>query len=59
MWSELFNLNKDALLQQMDIFAEEFNALRDILKSGDIDAMRDKMRTSTERRAYFDKQSKS
>ena len=59
MWSELFNLNKDALLQQMDTFAEEFNALRDILKSGDIDAMRDKMRTSTERRARFDKQSKS
>lgn len=59
MWSELFNLNKDALLQQMDIFAEEFNALRDILKSGDIDAMRDKMRTSTERRARFDKKSKS
>ena len=59
MWSELFNLNKDALLQQMDIFTEEFNALRDILKSGDIDAMRDKMRTSTERRARFDKKSKS
>ena len=59
MWSELFNLNKEALLKQMDIFSEEFNTLRGILESGDIDAMRDKMRTSTARRARFDQKSRS
>ena len=54
MWSELFNLNKDALLRQMDIFAEEFSTLRAILAAGDMDAMREKMKESTKRRALFD-----
>ena len=55
MWSELFLLNKDDLLEQMDTFLAEFNELRDMLANDDVDGMRAKMRLSTERRAYFDK----
>ncbi len=55
MWSALFDLNKDALLRQMDIFEKEFNFLKTILKEGDVTAMRQKMQLSTERRAHFEK----
>ena len=55
MWSELFMMNKDALLRQMDAFASEFTALRQMLADGDVEAMKEKMRVSTERRAWFDK----
>ncbi|MBQ3301135.1 MAG: prephenate dehydrogenase [Eggerthellaceae bacterium] len=54
MWSELFLLNKDDLLEQMDTFLKEFTELRDMLSSEDVEGLRDKMRLSTERRAYFD-----
>ena len=55
MWSELFVLNKDDLLAQMDTFAKEFGELRDLLAAEDMAGLREKMRLSTERRAYFDK----
>ena len=55
MWSELFRLNKDDLLAQMDIFMKEFGELRDMLAEDDVEGMRAKMRLSTERRAYFNK----
>lgn len=55
MWSELFLLNKDVLLEQMDNFIDEFKTIRDILSSGDREALCDKMRLSTKRRSYFDK----
>ena len=55
MWSELFVANKDALLSQMDMFADKFNELREMLKEEDIEGMRKMMRHSTERRALFDK----
>ena len=54
MWSELFLLNKDDLLEQMDKFLAEFTELRDMLEADDVEGMRAKMRLSTERRAYFD-----
>jgi prephenate dehydrogenase len=54
MWSELFLLNRDDLLRQMDLFIGEFRELRDLLDSGDEEGLRKKMRLSTERRAYFD-----
>ena len=54
MWSELFLLNREDLLKQMDIFIEEFRQLRNMLAEGDREGMREKMRISTERRAYFD-----
>lgn len=55
MWSELFLLNKDALLKHMDAFEAEFHKLRQYLAQGDRDSMREMMRCSTERRAHFDK----
>ena len=55
MWSELFLLNRDELLAQMDLFAKEFNELRNLLAVGDAEGMKEKMRLSTTRRAYFDK----
>lgn len=55
MWSELFVANKDVLLNQMDMFINKFNELKQMLKDDDIDGMRAMMRHSTERRALFDK----
>lgn len=55
MWSELFLLNKESLLRQMDRFLEQVNRMRDLLSQGDREGLRDMMRTSTERRAKFDK----
>jgi len=55
MWSELFLLNKEPLLRQMDLFLEEFQALRSLLAAEDREGLRDKMRLSTVRRSYFDK----
>lgn len=55
MWSELFVANKEALLEQMNLFIDKFNELKAMLESEDIDGMRKMMRDSTERRALFDK----
>ncbi len=55
MWSELFLINKNALLDQMDSFISEFSILREMLIKDDVSGLREKMRLSTKRRAYFDK----
>ena len=55
MWSELFLMNKDALLTEMDRFIEEFTEFRTYLANGDGKRMREKMRSSTARRSLFDK----
>lgn len=55
MWSELFMRNREALLKYMDIFLDEFAALRDMIRDGRVEELRDKMRLSTKRRAYFNK----
>lgn len=58
MWSELFLLNKDALLAQMDKFLLELYRMRYMLEVGDVEGLREKMRLSTERRAVFDRKIK-
>ena len=58
MWAELFLMNKDALLSEMDAFIEDFKGLRDMILRGDEEAMREKMRASTARRTLFDKPKK-
>ena len=58
MWSELFMMNKDALLHEMDAFIADFEGFREMLASGDTEGMRAKMRASTERRSLFDKPTK-
>ena len=55
MWSELFMMNREPLLRQMDTFLKELHNFRDMLERGDTEGMRAKMRLSTERRAMFDK----
>ena len=55
MWSELFMANKDALLEQMDLFIDKFLELKEMLATEDVEGMRKMMRHSTERRALFDK----
>lgn len=55
MWSELFLMNKDALLCEMDRFIEEFTEFRTYLANGDGKRMREKMRASSARRSLFDK----
>ena len=55
MWSELFMENKDALLKQMTLFADKFNALKVMIENGQVEDMRQMMRHSTARRALFDK----
>lgn len=55
MWSELFSLNKDELLLQMNIFNEQFNKLKSYIEEDKIEKVKDMMRISTTRRKYFDK----
>jgi len=55
MWSELFVANKQVLLDQMDMFINEFGRLKAMIEQEDIDSMRAMMRHSTARRALFDK----
>lgn len=55
MWSELFIANKDALLNQMNLFIDKFTELKNMLETEDVDGMRAMMRYSTARREKFDK----
>ena len=55
MWSELFVANKEALLEQMNLFITKFNELKTMLEVEDVEGMRKMMRHSTERRMLFDK----
>ena len=55
MWSELFMMNKQELLAQMDRFISVFQDFRNMLASDDVEGMRAAMRVSTERRAWFDR----
>ena len=47
MWSELFMLNRESLLKYMDIFLDEFAALRDMVRDGNVPELREKMKLST------------
>lgn len=55
MWSELFLLNKEALLDEIKTFTDELQEMHDILEREDVEALKAKMRLSTARRALFDK----
>lgn len=54
MWSELFLLNKEELLSQIDRFLVELKEFRDMLAADDRKGMEEKMKLSTERRHQFD-----
>ncbi len=55
MWSELFLMNKQSLLDQMDLFEKSFSQLHNCLKNDDREGMMEMMRISTKRRKQFDK----
>ncbi len=55
MWSELFLLNREALLTQIDLFEAEMAKIRHYLETENREALREIMRHSTARRALFDK----
>lgn len=55
MWSELFLLNRDALISEMKAFSGELEKMRRALETEDVDTLKKMMRISTERRALFDK----
>lgn len=55
MWSELFLMNKDKLIEKMDVFINEFSQLKDMIKNDDRAGLCEKMKLSTKRRAWFDK----
>lgn len=54
MWSELFLMNRAALLNEMDLFTKQFTVLRNALANGDSETMKDIMRKSTAKRDKFD-----
>ena len=55
MWSELFLLNSDVLVNQIDIFVSQMLGIRDAVAGGDVEKLRELMKLSTSRRALFDK----
>lgn len=55
MWTELFMMNKEALLKEMDSFINCITHLRNYISEGDEEKIKNMMRLSTERRKYFDK----
>ena len=54
MWSELFLMNKDKLLEQMDSFIKEFTELENAIRNDDVAKIKEKMKTSSIRRSYFE-----
>ncbi len=55
MWSELFLLNRDELLSQIDMFTGKMDELRAAIADGDTETLRELMRLSSRRRTFFDK----
>lgn len=55
MWPELFAMNKEQLLAQMNLFEKEFGRLKNAIAADDIDTVKEMMITSTERRKLFNK----
>jgi prephenate dehydrogenase len=54
MWTELFLLNKQELLAQMDLFLGRFGELRSALLREDKESLKQMMRLSTKSRELFD-----
>ena len=54
MWSELFVLNKEILLDEIDQFMASIQNFRTLLQNEDIDGMKKEFIQSTDRRKKFD-----
>lgn len=55
MWSELFLMNKVPLLEQMQIFIDEFTMFKNLIEKDDELSLQQAMRLATQRRMLFDK----
>lgn len=55
MWTELFFMNKNALIKEMNIFIDEITNFKNMIENEDAEGLKNKMRLSTERRMKFDK----
>lgn len=55
MWSELFAENKENLIEQMEIFEKEFSKMKELIRNGSTEELREMMRLSTKRRSLFNK----
>ncbi len=55
LWPELFVMNKDYLIEEIDAFTAEMQAFRSLIETEDFNGMREKLIQSTQRRAVFDK----
>lgn len=56
MWSELFFLNKDILISEIDCFQAELTNLRNKLQNDDVEGLKQLFIQSTQRRKQFDKE---
>ena len=55
LWSELFLLNKEVLIKEIDDFAAELINFKEKLVNEDVEGMKKLFIQSTERRKLFDK----
>jgi prephenate dehydrogenase len=55
LWSELFFLNKEELIHQIDAFLASITHMRDVLVNDDVDELKQLFIQSTIRRKLFDK----
>ncbi len=54
MWSELFLLNRDILIENIDCFSAELHRLRQLLQEDNRAGLQEMFRKSSARRAEFD-----
>ena len=54
MWSELFLLNRDILIENIDCFSAELDRMRTLLLQNDREGLRQMFRKSSARREHFD-----
>ncbi|MBP5653165.1 MAG: prephenate dehydrogenase/arogenate dehydrogenase family protein, partial [Lachnospiraceae bacterium] len=55
MWSELFFMNKEPLLREMNRFIDELTEIRTLIENDDAEGLKEKMKLSTRRRERFDR----
>lgn len=55
MWSELFLLNKEPLINMMELFEKDYIKLKEFIKESNAEGIKEMMRRSTERRKLFNK----
>ncbi len=55
MWTELFFMNREALLDRLDLFINEMETIREMIRKEDTEGLKEKMRLSTRRRKRFNR----